>query len=452
VWRSLDGGLSWIGLNQGLPNLPVRRILALPNGDGGLRIAAGRNDAELEWSTGKQAGWKPVEDAASLQTIARKAALSNTFGSTVTVLATGGDFIYAATADGKFRISSDRGITWQNFEIAGGGTIESIFLDPKDPQFALTAIAGNPKVRVQRTLSAGRLWDDLSDNLPSGSAYGVTADRQSGALYVATDRGVFVTYTDTRALAPPTPWTLVTASPDNAPAVDVRLDNAGNQLYVAFEGDGLFAAMAPHRSKEPRVVSAGDMTERPASPGSLLSVVGRNIQSAQAGNRPAPVFEQSQIQVPFEVTGSTLNLSLQSASGQITMGLPLKNVSPAVFVDRDGVPIVMNGDTGLQLDASTPAKSGSRLQIFTTGLGKVIPDWPTGMPGPLDSPPRVAAETKVYLDREPIEVTRAILAPGYVGFYLIEVQLPGILNRGPAELYVEADGQQSNRVRIYLEP
>jgi len=74
------------------------------------------------------------------------------------------------------------------------------------------------------------------------------------------------------------------------------------------------------------------------------------------------------------------------------------------------------------------------------------------MPAPLENSPRVAATTKVYLDREALEVTRAILAPGYVGFYLIEVQLPAIVNRGPAELYVEADGQQSNRVRVYLEP
>jgi uncharacterized protein (TIGR03437 family) len=92
------------------------------------------------------------------------------------------------------------------------------------------------------------------------------------------------------------------------------------------------------------------------------------------------------------------------------------------------------------------------LQIFATGLGKVTPDWPTGIAAPMDNSPRVAVATKVYLDREPVEVTRAILAPGYVGFYLIEVQLPAIQNRGPAELYVEADGQQSNRVRVYLEP
>jgi uncharacterized protein (TIGR03437 family) len=49
-------------------------------------------------------------------------------------------------------------------------------------------------------------------------------------------------------------------------------------------------------------------------------------------------------------------------------------------------------------------------------------------------------------------VTRATLAPGYVGFYLIEVQLPKLVNSGPAELYLDVDGQPSNRVRVYIEP
>ncbi|MEP6536388.1 MAG: hypothetical protein ABJF23_13770 [Bryobacteraceae bacterium] len=458
VWRSLDGGLSWTGLNQSLPNLPVRRILALPDGNGPLRISAdgistNSRDTELEWAIGEKSGWKPVlDDPASTQAALTREALGGVFGNAVTAIASSGDFFYAATADGKLRSSSDRGATWQSFDLPGGGVAENIFLDPKDPQFALAAVSGNAKVRVERTLNAGRLWDDISDNLPAGSAHGISADRQSGALYVAADRGVFMTYTDTRALAPATPWTLVKAGADDAPAMDVRLDSAGNQLYAAFQGDGLFAAIAPHRARDPRVVSAGDMVERAASPGSLLSVVGRQIQSAQAGNRPAPVFEQSQIQVPFEVTGSTLNLSMESDAGRINVGLPLKSVSPSIFVDREGGPIVLNADTGLLLDAATPARSNSRLQIFTTGLGKVTPDWPTGIPAPLENSPRVAAVTKVYLDREAVEVTRAILAPGYVGFYLIEVQLPGILNRGPAELYVEVNGQQSNRVRIYLEP
>jgi photosystem II stability/assembly factor-like uncharacterized protein len=37
VWRSMDGGLSWSGLNELLPNLPVKRILATPHGTSGTR-------------------------------------------------------------------------------------------------------------------------------------------------------------------------------------------------------------------------------------------------------------------------------------------------------------------------------------------------------------------------------------------------------------------------------
>src|SRR5574341_771124 len=43
VWRSLDGGLSWSGLNRSLPNLPLRRILATPAGSRGLTVLL--NDA-----------------------------------------------------------------------------------------------------------------------------------------------------------------------------------------------------------------------------------------------------------------------------------------------------------------------------------------------------------------------------------------------------------------------
>ena len=56
------------------------------------------------------------------------------------------------------------------------------------------------------------------------------------------------------------------------------------------------------------------------------------------------------------------------------------------------------------------------------------------------------------VDREPVEVTRATLAPGYTGLYLIELQLPSIVNRGPAEFYIDAGNAQSNRVRVWLEP
>jgi hypothetical protein len=39
-----------------------------------------------------------------------------------------------------------------------------------------------------------------------------------------------------------------------------------------------------------------------------------------------------------------------------------------------------------------------------------------------------------------------------VGFYLIEVAVPRLVDYGPAELYVDVDGVSSNRVRVYVEP
>jgi len=132
--------------------------------------------------------------------------------------------------------------------------------------------------------------------------------------------------------------------------------------------------------------------------------------------------------------------------------LAVQPVAPAIFVGRDGSAMLLDADSGLMLDARNTAHSGARLQILATGLGKVRPEWPTGLAAPLENPPAVTAAVQVYLDRVPVAVTRAVLAPGYIGFYLIEIQVPEIVNFGSAELYIAADGQESNRVRVTLEP
>jgi uncharacterized protein (TIGR03437 family) len=116
------------------------------------------------------------------------------------------------------------------------------------------------------------------------------------------------------------------------------------------------------------------------------------------------------------------------------------------------VPMLYDADTGLPLDARNTAHSNGRIQILATGLGRVRPDWPTNLPAPHQNPPAVAASVKIYLDGSPLQVTRATLAPDFIGFYLIEAQLPPIANLGTSELYISADGQESNRVQIVVEP
>ena len=103
------------------------------------------------------------------------------------------------------------------------------------------------------------------------------------------------------------------------------------------------------------------------------------------------------------------------------------------------------------MDSRNAAKGGSRLLVFATGLGRVNPDWRTGMPAPLENPPVVVANIRAFLNGTAIPVTRATLAPGYIGFYEVEVQLPAINNAGVNEFYITAGGVESNRVPIVIE-
>jgi uncharacterized protein (TIGR03437 family) len=161
---------------------------------------------------------------------------------------------------------------------------------------------------------------------------------------------------------------------------------------------------------------------------------------------------ETQIQIPFEARGSTLSLAVSSGDRNITLpSVPLEAAAPAIFVNPDGSPMLYDADTGVMLDAMTPARSRGHIQILATGLGRVTPDWPTGIPATVDNPPKVAATVTALLDRQPVEVTKAVLAP-YIGYYLIEIEVPKIVNYGPAELYIQIGSQTSNRVRVYIEP
>jgi uncharacterized protein (TIGR03437 family) len=462
VWRSMDGGMSWSGLNSQLPNLPVSRILATPSGTHGTRVLV-RGLGPMELPPGAEA-WQPPagahldgvesEDAAEDNALRR---ISQTLGTRITALAVSGQTVYAGAADGRIWVSPDAEGSWTASPRSNAnGPVERIYADPSEPRVALAAVGGSG-VHVLRTTNSGGFWDDLTANLPDVPAHGVTALRSAGAVYVATDRGVFFAAADLENAGPAAvAWTPISGRLPAAPATDVKLDANGDQLYAALDGYGVYATSAPHRLRTLRLVNAADFSTRAAAPGSLVSVVGGRVSAATAGPLSFPVLAasdaESQIQVPFETSAASLSLALDTAAGRFTLGLPVQAVSPAIFVGRDGSPMVLDGDSGLMLDGRSAAHSGSRLQILATGLGRVRPDWPTGMPAPLENPPAVAATVKAYLDRVPVQVTRAALAPGYIGFYLIEVQLPELVNAGPAELYITADGQESNRVQVVLEP
>jgi uncharacterized protein (TIGR03437 family) len=161
---------------------------------------------------------------------------------------------------------------------------------------------------------------------------------------------------------------------------------------------------------------------------------------------------ESQIQIPFDARGTTLPLSYTASGNRVIAPLTLAPASPGILVSPDGTPWLIDAATATLLDASNPAHSHARIQVLATGLGRVTPDWPAGAPPPENNPPKVAATVSAHLNRAPVDVTRAVLAPGLPGFYLVEIELPSLVNYGPAELSIEVGGHASDPVRLYIEP
>jgi uncharacterized protein (TIGR03437 family) len=453
VWRSMDGGLTWASLNLLLPNLSVQRILATPSGGHSAQIATGKMGV-LELLPGS-AIWRELPASRPQAEADTKKDYSGKVNATISAFVQSGDLrtVYAGSDDGRIW-RSDNGGPFQptgQATAVPGHRVERLFLDPANSMVALAALSGEGS-HVLRTYNGGYFWDVLdSASLPNVAANSVTADRTSGAVYVATDKGVYWTHFDLETGVSTTDltWTNISERLPQAKAVDVALDPAGVQLYAAIDGYGVFGAAAPHRAKGLRLVNTADFSTRAASPGSLVSVLGEKVNAVSSGALQYPVFYNSQIQVPFEAVGPTVSLALETAAGRMTRDLQVLPVSPAIFVGPDGVPMIFDADSGNSLDSNV-AHPGQRLQVMVNGLGKVQPDWRTGVIAPADNTPVVVAKVQAYLDRGEVPVARATLAPGYIGMYLVEVQLPVVANYGSMELHIAADGQESNHVQIVI--
>jgi uncharacterized protein (TIGR03437 family) len=445
VWRSLDGGLSWTSVNADLPNLSVRKLL-------GRRTALLANGSVIAASNGM---WS--FEAVADPEIALRQRFTVTAQAIVTAAAVQGTTAYAGTADGRLLVSHDGGSKWGESSYASSSTLVSrIWVDAVRTDVALAAGG----THLYRTINGGLFWDDVTGSLQAGQIHGIAADQSSGTVYVATDRGVYsshISLSDASKISPT--WQAIARELPAAPSWDVRL-NPDNTLTVALDGYGVFEAPSPNQTRNVRIVSGADLSERPAAPGSLISILGANVKAANdpASNRPTswPVIaasdHSSQLQVPFDAASGTLSLSVEGATQRWSLPLIVKDASPAIFVDEEGSPLILDANSGLVVDPKIAVYAGLTVQILATGLGKVNPEWPTGVAAPVDSPPVVTGTVNAFLDGRQIEVVRATLAPSYIGYYLVELQIPSIVNRGAGELRLSMNGVESNPVKLYLEP
>ena len=190
----------------------------------------------------------------------------------------------------------------------------------------------------------------------------------------------------------------------------------------------------------------------------LTSLSGLSLQFGDATEAPLFFASTAQVnfQVPWELAGQSQTTIGAALNGQIGAArtLSLAPFAPGIFsmnAQGNGQGAIL--DTSYHLvDAANPAAAGNTVQIFCTGLGAVTNQPPTGSPAG-DTPfSETAIMPTVTIGGAPAQVTFSGLAPGYVGLYQVNVQVPaGLAAATAAPVVISGAGVTSNTVTMAVE-
>lgn len=197
------------------------------------------------------------------------------------------------------------------------------------------------------------------------------------------------------------------------------------------------------------------------SPGSIGTIYGAGLTKAKAvsapfpwpltlggvqvllDGRPVPVLFVSDSQVNFlipadqKVGAARLSVSTDIGLADLPSTIPIATVAPGIFFDDAGkFGAILNAGTG-QSTRENPADRGGFVEIYATGLGTVA-----------GTTQETAVRAQVRIDGVDAPVLFSGLAPGYLGLYQVNIQIPGNVSPGARNLALTIGGVTSNLVTI----
>jgi uncharacterized protein (TIGR03437 family) len=215
---------------------------------------------------------------------------------------------------------------------------------------------------------------------------------------------------------------------------------------------------------------AGSLPIPTALGGVSLSIGGSlNYDAASAkwtysstGSVKAPLFfvgpNQINLQVPPGVAlGTPVPLQLTKPDGSTLLSTATFAASaPGIFtlaMNGQGQAAALNQDNSVNF-GTNPAKRGSVIQIFATGGGDTAPALGAGEAAPASGNPLVLTKVQptVTIGGKNATVQFSGMAPGFVGLWQINAQVPADVTPGNAvPLVVTAAGVASNTVTIAVQ-
>jgi uncharacterized protein (TIGR03437 family) len=278
-------------------------------------------------------------------------------------------------------------------------------------------------------------------------------------------------------------------SGDGGPGTSAELDKPWG-ILVDPNANVLFVDSLNHRVREltttnplvpsaKSVVNAASFVSGGVVPGGMATLFGSNLTSATGINLAsglplatdllkvqikfnntyaAPIFavdsvngsEQVNFQVPWELASvSSVWLQVENnGSPSLPVQVPVLAAQPAVFAYNVGTTtfgVVLHANFQLA-DSSNPVVGGETVLIYCTNLGAISPTLADGAPG-------TGAEITVATPTATIGGKNAPVsfhgtAPGFVGLYQVNVQIPTGLASGNQPLGIAISGVSSPVVQL----
>jgi uncharacterized protein (TIGR03437 family) len=271
------------------------------------------------------------------------------------------------------------------------------------------------------------------------------------------------------------------------------LSAVGRGTVTAFDAAaGISNSVAVPVGPAPQFTAAGFVTAANPAGGSVVgqraigSIFGTNLAGMTAvadqgaplpstlggttlaiGGNSVPLFFVSPGQINFQapflsVTGTTtVPMTIAQGSMSTTVNVRIAPAAPALFTaNAQGTgqgSVVIAGTASLAAKAeaypgSRAAKAGEYISIYCTGLGDVTNRPTLGSASPSNPLARTLTTPVVTIGGVTATVSFSGLAPGYVGLYQVNVQVPDGVAAGDAvPVTLSLGGIAANQVTIAVQ-
>lgn len=247
------------------------------------------------------------------------------------------------------------------------------------------------------------------------------------------------------------------------------VDGNGNTASTYLTFNVIAAIVPPPAGSSTSIASVTNAAGYGAnfSPGSLVSIFGKNLSgsTAQSSGLPLPTTlggakvminniscpltyaspTQLNAQVPYEIRPGSATLTIQYGEGAST-SITVQAVAPGLFTDPDNQRGAIENSNYSVNSSTNPAATGSLITLYGTGGGPTDVTVGTGQGAPLSPLAHLAGNVVVSINGLAAEVKFAGLAPGYVGLLQVDVIVPDGAGSGDVNIILSVNGVNSNTV------